>query len=182
MLVARLCWLPLLSRQSVSPCWTGNEGGVVQVDAEELPLGGHHADDAEMQAADAQALAERRLSLPKSSSFNLLPSTTKARALRTSSSGGNWPDFTVDRKTMRESTLTPYTSVRRVRPLPSTSELPRTLGVTAITLGSRLSDKASSSDSGQALEGNPPGAPPVRVFPGAMVMTLVPNWPNSPST
>jgi hypothetical protein len=75
-------------------------GGVVEVDAEELALGFHDADDAKLQAADAQALRRADFRCRTVRSLSLAPSTTKARAAFGVVGGRNWPLRTVDLNTL----------------------------------------------------------------------------------
>jgi hypothetical protein len=65
-------------------------GRVVEVDAEELALGFHDADHAELQAADAQARAERVLAAEQ---FVLQfgAEHDEGAGVLDSSSGRNWP-------------------------------------------------------------------------------------------
>jgi hypothetical protein len=69
-----------------------------------------------------------------------------------------------------------------VRPLPSTSALPRTLGVTATTCGRRSSDPHRPATAGGRSTAGRTASRRFWSCPGMAVMTLVPNWVNSPST
>ena len=120
--------------------------------------------------------------VPNNSFFSVAPSTTRARGWLALSSGRNWPLLTRMVKASTMAGPTPYTELRRTRPLPSISELPHTTGVTAVTPGRRSSARASSSVSGREVLGRPGGPPRAPFLPGAISITLVPNWVNSAST
>jgi len=124
----------------------------------------------------------RGFSVANSSLRTLLPSTTKGRAWRGSSSGRKRPTEGFICHTLGTAGPTPSTMVLRLRWPASMAALPCTTGTTSNTRGRRFKASASSMLRGRTLLTTAPDIPRVLALPGVTAIRLVPNWVNSAST